>query len=617
MLSMNLRRAAILIAAGLLLCTRLPASTRYMPVAEVKPGMEGVGRTVFAGDAIEAFNVHILGVLKNGNAPQRDLILARLEGGPLAKTGVIAGMSGSPVYVDGRLIGAVSYSVGQFSTEPIAGITPIDEMVSATADLSARSPRGATRWPDMARSLERAGIPALRASEPYGAAGAPFSFTGDAGVLQLTAAATLRPIALPITTSGIELSSTPALADVFRNAGFALAPPGSAVAQAGPAGASGPALRPGDPVGIALIDGDMSFGATGTVTDVDGDRVYAFGHPLYNVGPAHFPMTRAYVHAVLPSLLSSMKLSSIGAIVGTIRQDRSTAVAGVLGEQPRQIPMTVAIRREDGPVRTLRFGVAVDPLLSPLLIFTALFNTISAHEHDFGPATYGLTGRISVAGQQPVDLDEIFVGDQPGSAVSAAVSLPTGTLLNNDREAVTISGIELTLAATERPRTATIERAWFDGTPMRRGRTAKLNVLLRTWRGESLLESVQIPIPINPDGPLSVLVSDGPRLAQWEARDGRPTLGPESVATIIRRLNETRHANRVYIRLVGRQEGAIVGNESLPALPASVLSVLASDRAGGGGTTIQNVVLGGWDIKTAFAVSGQRTLPVAIDSDRN
>jgi hypothetical protein len=191
--------------------------------------------------------------------------------------------------------------------------------------------------------------------------------------------------------------------------------------------------------------------------------------------------------------------------------------------------------------------------------------------------------------------------------------MPIVALLNNDRERVDIESVNLSIESAERPQTATIERVWIDAATIRSGRTVPLKILLRTWRGEDVLHTVSIPIPLNVDDSLTLLVSDGPRLAQWEARDGRPSIGPDSAAALIRRLNDTRHNNRVYVRLLGRNLGAIVASEALPGLPSSVLSVMEGDRAGGGGTSLQQSTLGAWDIRTSLAVSGQRTLTLVLD----
>jgi hypothetical protein len=596
----------------LVLCA--PAATRYMPIDEVKAGMTGVGRTVFQGTAIEEFKAHIIGVVRSNIGPQRDLILARLEGGPMAKTGVIAGMSGSPVYIDGRLVGAVSYSLGSFATEAIAGITPIAEMIDATTRPAAASSSRVAPIPIGADPsvLLRAFEAAIAPARPFAAtagSGAAFASSSafDPGV-----AAALRPIALPLAMSGFDGGVAEPVMSVFRQAGF-VAVPGAARSWPQDAPPSAGPLRPGDPVGVALITGDLQFGATGTVTEVDGNRVYAFGHPLYNVGPVSFAMTRAYVHAVLPSLSSSMKLSSIGEVVGTVQQDRATAVAGIYGTLPRTIEMTVSLRRDGGTARVFRFSLADNPLLTPLLAYTALANIFTQHEHDVGPATFALRGRSTITGHGTLEFDDVFTGDQPNMAAASAVAMPIGALMTNDKEPVRVESLHLEIDSTERLRVATIERVWLDTTDVQRGKTVPVKILLSTWRGEKIVQTVAVEIPRNAEGPLTLLVADGVRFAQWEQRENRAALTPDSVDQMVKLLNQSRRGNRLYVRLLARDSGAVVSGEAMPALPSSVLAVMQGDRGSAANPPLQTSVLGAWEIPMTQAVAGLRTLTVTLD----
>ena len=392
---MNLRTfLAAALALGVLIATPI-AQTTYLPLDQVKPGMIGVGRTVFTGTRLEEFKVEILGVMRNVIGPKRNLILARLEGGPLAKTGVIAGMSGSPVYVDGKLIGAVSYSLGQFSTEPIAGITPIAEMIDATMMAGATratrpvsvplQPTARELLEIWARDLGRARPFVEDPSQALVLSGA----SNDLGRF----GAMLRPIAVPMTASGFDASVFDSISPSLSAAGFV---PLSSGLSSGPAGSQSPGagisaannrpLQPGDAVGVGLLTGDFELGATGTVTHVDGDRVYAFGHPLYNLGPTQFPMTRAEVQVVLPSLMSSSKLASFGEVIGTVQQDRATAIAGRLGPAPSLIPVTITLNSDRAPSRTFNFGVVRDFTFTPLLTYLSVANVLTIAS---GPLVFG------------------------------------------------------------------------------------------------------------------------------------------------------------------------------------------------------------------------------------
>jgi len=306
---MKLRRlvlTVLVVLAGV--SPLLSGATTLMDVKDIRPGMVGIGHTVFDGTHVEEFKANILGVLDNVIGPHRSLILAKLEGGPLANTGVIAGMSGSPVYVDGKLIGAVSYALGSFSKEPIAGITPIAEMTDSTAQGAIRPPGARVRveFPLTRESLSAAFRKALTWNRPFAERPTDTELSGITAVAGLGSSqlgTLLRPIATPMVMSGFEPDLADMFGGAFRDQGFI--PTGGSVAavRAGEKPYEGP-LKPGDAVGVMLVGGDLMLGGTGTVTHIDGDRVYAFGHPMYNIGPIEFPMTRAYVYTVLPSLFS-------------------------------------------------------------------------------------------------------------------------------------------------------------------------------------------------------------------------------------------------------------------------------------------------------------------------
>jgi len=609
----NVRHLPVIALAWIVLTFPAPASTRYMPIEEVRPGMTGVGRTVFQGAAIEEFQAQILGVVRSNIGPQRDLIIAKLSGGPLARTGVIAGMSGSPVYVDGRLIGAVSYALGSFATEPIAGITPIGEMVEATTRGAATAQTRITPIPIGAdiSVLAAAFADTLRPVRTF----VPLAWPAGADPSAPGSLAALRPIALPLTVGGFDGAAAAGALSSFGGGGFVLSPPGpSGGPQHAPATAE--PLRPGDPVGIGLITGDLQFGATGTVTDVDGTRVLAFGHPLYNVGPASFAMTRAYVHAVLPSLNSSMKLASIGDVVGTMQQDRSTAVAGTFGVLPRTIGMTVSLKREGAPGRRFAFLVADHPLLTPLLAYTAMVGIVSEHERDLGPATYAVRGRAIIAGHPAVEFDDVHSGDQPGVAAAAAIAMPLGALLTNGIEPVRVESLQIEMEGAERIRSATIERVWLDTTDVQPGKAVPLKILLHPWRGEPFVRTMNVDIPLNAEGPLTLVVADGTRFGQWEQREHRASLKPASVGQMIKALNASRRSNRIYVRLVGRDTGSVVNGEVMPSLPSSVLAVMQGDRGAASSPPLQSSILGAWEIAMDHAVDGLRTLTLQLANRR-
>lgn len=597
-----------LVATGLTVEPRAAS----LPVSAIKPGMKGVGRTVFSGTTLEDFQVDIIGVLENTIGPQRNLILAKLSGGPLASTGVIAGMSGSPVYVDGQLIGAVSYSLGQFVKEPIAGITPIDEMTEATdvpVRRAARLEIGAT--PAEVAAWVREGL-GLRPSFATAADG-----VRGVGLDALAASqfgAQLRPIATPLSLSGFSSAGSQDLLRVLGDAGFS--PQFGAAStgvQAGvPPPYTGP-LRPGDAVGVSLVRGDLAMGATGTVTHVEGSRVYAFGHPFFNLGPANFPMTRAFVHTLLPSYLSSSKLASLGDVVGTITQDRATAIAGSLGPGPTLLPVTLVLDSERTTPRTFKFEVAKDQLMTPLLTMVSLFNTLTSFERQAGSATFSVKGQAKIRGHGSLMLDDAFAGDPPTVGTALYVVQALATILQNDRAAVDLESVDLRITSSEQPLTATIERAWIDAVRVRPGQSVGLRIVTRNYRGQDTLRPLTIAVPATATGSLQLMVSDGTRLGQTEQRDARRLLQAQGIDQLIRGFNALRRSNRIYVKLSAQDAGATIDGETLPGLPPSVLAVLEADRQSGQFRALSTTTLGEWEIPIDAQVTGSKTLTITLD----
>ena len=601
-----------------LLVVSLPAAPPYYPIDQVKPGMVAIGHTVWQGDKIEEFQAHIIGVLRNVIGPRRDLILAKLEGGPLAHTGVIAGMSGSPVYIDGKLVGAVSYSLGAFSKEPIAGITPIAEMIDAATLDTPRPPMGTRARLEMPVTRESVAA-AMRASmswaRPFADRPGDVEFFGTGVSGQV--ATMLRPIATPLNLGGFSPDMAEMLGASFRDYGF-VPVAGAAAAQAGAAAAqtasAGDApLRPGSAVGINIVSGDFNMGATGTVTEVIGNKVYAFGHPFFNLGPIAFPMTKAYIHTLLPSMTSSMKISTLGDVIGTIHQDRATTIAGLTGSAPATIPVKIALESDRGFRKQFEFRVVNDQLFTPLFTYASILSTLTSYERETGAATFTIKGTMNVKSHGEIKIEDLFSGNTASMNTAGSVMAPLTFLLDNDFEPIQIEAVDLTIQSTEQPRTATIERVWLDGVRARAGRTVPLKVLMRTYRGEEIVHTVPLEIPGNASGSLSVMISDGARLAQWERREVRQPTEPRSVPQLMRALNTVRKNNRLYVRLLASDAGAVVRGEPLSSLPPSVLGVLEADRSAGDFVPLRNAMLGEWNLPIEHAVVGARMLTINIE----
>ena len=610
---MSLRALPLLLLVLLFSVPAHAADERLFPLSEIHPGLSGVGRTVFEGARVEEFKVHFLGVLENALGPRQSIILARLEGGPLAQTGVIAGMSGSPVYVDGRLVGAVAYAF-PFGKEPIAGITPIAEMIEATRSEAPRS--AATRFHapsgaqgTLAAPLDRASV-AAALQRPLRSIIPALSYRGE-GLPPALAASAMRPLALPLAFSGFEADTFDWARGVFSAMGFAPMMGGSAsAASLGPT----PGLEPGSAVGVSLIEGDLDISATGTVTHLDGDRVYAFGHPFYNLGPTQFPLKKAWVYSLFPSLQVSWKISAATESVGTMDQDRTTAIAGRLGVAPRMIPVEVKLRSKRASERVFRYRMVDDELFTPLLAYVSLLSIVQGHERAYGAATLRVEARLALSGGREVKVDDVLAADQPGAQAAAVLASPLALLVGNDFEKLTVDRLDVTVDADETLRSASITRAWIDApSPLHPGSSVPLRVQLRTHRGEVLTETLPLVIPQSaPPGTYTLLVTDGPTLDAVEQREMRQRFVPRDLPQLLRALNMLRGSNAVYARLTRPGSGAVVGGEFLPALPGSVLSVLGSSDQGTSVVSLASAPVWTKKQQTDYAVSGSRQITVSV-----
>jgi hypothetical protein len=420
----------------------------------------------------------------------------------------------------------------------------------------------------------------------------------------------LQPIAVPLVSAGFASDVLAPLTDALTARGFL--PVSTAINQSALPSGSAKKLRPGDPMGVALMTGDFMLGATGTVTHVDGDQVYGFGHPLYNLGPTQFPLTEANVQVVLPSLLQSTKIASFGSVIGTLQQDRATAVSGRLGKGPTMIPVALTLNSDRAGHRTFNFNVVKDVTFTPLLTYLAIANVLTSYERNAGPASFTVRGTATIREHGDIAFEDIFTGDQPAGGAAAYVAGPLTFLLKNASEPVDVEKVSLTIDASEHSQTARIERVWLDTDRPRAGREVTVKVLMRSNKGAEIVKSVPIQIPANATGSLQLLVADATRLS---AEDRRESRGAESqrASQLIRTFNKARRGNRLYVRLSATDQGAIVNGEPLTSLPPSVLAVLEADRNSGTYTPLRNATRGEWEIPMELAISGSRQLTITLD----
>ncbi len=534
-----------------LLASGLAAQVAILPLSEVKPGMKAVGKTVFQGGKIEDFDVEILGVLENAG-PRQSIILARLSGGPMSHTGVLQGMSGSPVYAGGKLLGAVALSF-PFSKDPIAGIRPIEEMM-ATAT-TPRAPR------------------AVRAGNPFDLASLlpkPQSF--DIGSTRLT------EIATPFWLGGFTRGAFEQFAPMLRSAGLEPVQGLSGGGRPDRRMGDPSLLKPGSMISVQLITGDLSAGADGTVTHIDGDKIFAFGHRFMSTGDTEMPFARAEVMTLLASQNTSFKISSTKEWMGTITQDRTTAIHGVLGRKAALLPVDIRVVSRGGVARTWNYHMEMvnDRLLTPLLLQMAVFSSIDATERTAGLASVAVRARLHLGGGQPsIAFDNLYSAELGApNMVSAALAAPVSAIMQGGFDDLKLTGIEISLEVDNDKKQLQIESIWPSKREAEPGETIDLTALFTGENGQEMTKSVRYTIPVGAQpGPLYFTVVDGAAANLAEYRQFLFT-PPRNKPQLLSFLNGLRPNTKAYVRIWRSQPSWQVQGETLPAPPPSLALLL-------------------------------------------
>ncbi len=594
------------------------SATALFPLEELRPGMKGVGKTCYQGSTPQDFDVEILGIMK-GVGPGSDAVLARFSGGPLGQTGVFEGMSGSPVFIEGRLLGAVAFSFA-FPKEAIGGITPINQMIDAFSEQSGgAAPAGKVLLKKSMLWNQHLAFPET--------SGNPFALTVSAAETKLQPALApfsghaLLPIATPLNLSGFSRETINAFAPQFKAIGMTLlqGTGSSSLPAKKPVPSSQPqdssVLEPGSNIVVPLIRGDLDASAGGTVTYIDGNKLYAFGHMLFDLGFTELPMHKGRVITLFPSLQSSFKILETTDPVGTIRQDRGSGIYGVIGEKARMIPIKVQMTTSRGIKRELNFEVARNRFLTPFLINLTVFNSIVASERSLGVSTLQVKGKINIKDEQPVVIENRYSSDSntPASA-SLAVALPVNFLLASGYKNLDLEDIDLDISANEDDRAAVLQSIRIDRSEATAGDTVRLDISYTKSDGEVVQDGypVKIPSDVTP-GPISILVADGTSLMTMDAREQGDDLIPRDLSQLIKFMNNIRKNDRLYVRIFRREPGAVIKGEGLPALPPSVLSILRSDRDSGDMSPIQTSTYMEYEVPPSdYVVSGSKILNLSI-----
>ncbi len=581
------------------------ADPEIFPLSQVQPGMKGEGYTIFAGDQIEKFDLVVIGVMPNFLAPKESIILVQLLGAKVEHTGVVAGMSGSPIYFDGKLAGALSLKLGQFNKEPLAGVTPIENILSLPKGKPAaiRAENTQDGPPQGVAMISQQPLPQLDARFEI-----PSDWASRAGI---SGGSFLTPIDSPLVFSGFSAVAIRQFEHEFAAYGMAATQGGSIDARSDDGD-----IRPGDMVSAVLLEGDMSLNASCTVTAIVDGRVYVCGHPLFGFGNVQMPMARARVLTTLSSELESTKIVNVGGTIGSFSQDRVTAVIGSLGAAPKLIPIDMTVATPDGD-KHFSFRMMSNPKITPILMGISTLNGLVQNSVYGEGTTLHLTGAIDIAGHPSVALDNLFppidsfVPD--GLPVSSAVQTVFQRIFTNQFETANIERVTLRMESIPERRQMAIEGAWLDKSEAEPGETVTVRVQLRPYRGSPVIRDVQIAIPQQAarGTTMQILASDSATLNRMSVVSGSQAR-LDNLDQLISVLNRERRNNRLYVTLLDSSPTLVVQDKVMPNVPATQINLL--DQRGGAASSqvVRESAAGEWSLPLDQIIQGSTSITIQI-----
>jgi hypothetical protein len=610
-----------------------PSGAKIFPLVDVRRGLHGVAYTVFEGVTPEPMAVEILGVLKDAIGPGQDMILARLTGEKPEYTGVVAGMSGSPVYIDGRLAGALSYRIGQFSKEPICGITPIEQMFEVRDGQPARRMRVASAG---AGEQEEGQV---QKQIPFGNDNAGRAVSAGGGEVQ--------PIETALVFGGFSREAVDRFGDKFRELGMS---PVAGLGGAAAAGTKQPEpLVPGSAVSAILVRGDLSISGTCTVTYVDPTRLLACGHPITQFGPVSMPMTKAEVVATLASPLNAFKIINTTETVGSFTEDRASAILGQFGTTARMIPVSVqvvpdragegagaAVKQvsaqlgpklpvpENGRLPELKGGMHFEVLdnreLTPAAMLVSVYQSLSGINGAGAEMSYRMDGELTLKGLPPVHMQGIMApGEANSGAIGAALYVNDrfSRLYSNAVEQPEVTGLRLRMEAIPERRSAVLEGARLGRTEARAGETLEVEATLHPYQTDTRVVHLMVKLPdsLTP-GPLRIVVSDGATLDRLTTPPpsglGGSGQHPVALADVVAQMNRMHANDRIYVTLLDHAAQAELDSQALPAVPLSMANVLEPLKAAQKMQLTGESVVEAGSLETGYAVSGAQVLTLVV-----
>ncbi|WP_238398626.1 SpoIVB peptidase S55 domain-containing protein [Edaphobacter sp. 12200R-103] len=568
------------------------AEPKIFPLSQLKRGMKGVAYTVFEGVNPEPMQVEILGVLKDSLGPGRDMILARLYGSKPEFTGVVAGMSGSPVYIDGKLVGALSYRIGQFSKEPIAGITPIEQMLEVRDD---------SAQPATAQRIQSSGPAEMSVPAANGGLGVE-----------------MQAMETPLVFSGFSPETVARFGDRFRAMGMT---PVAGLGGADAAAVQPEPLVPGSAVSAVLVRGDLSVAGTCTVTYVDPKRLLACGHPITQYGPVDMPMTKAAVVATLPSPLNAFKIVNTTETVGAFTEDRASAIMGQFGTKARMIPVSVEVVSPATAVtgmakdKTYRFEVLDNRQLTPSAMLVSVYQSLQGTNLAAAEMSYRMTGEIGVQGLPEVKMSGIVAQNELNpAAINAALFVNDrfSRVYGNPQDQPIVTGMKLKVEGIPERRTATVESARLSVLEANPGDIIDAEVMLRPYQAESKLVRLKVKIPDDmTPGQVRVLVSDGATVDRLLSPSGAAKKA-EGLADAVDQMNHLHPNDRIYVTLLSREAQAVLEGQAMPGVPLSMANVLAPLKDAQRMNLNGESVIEAASTEAGYAISGSQVLHLTI-----
>ncbi len=584
----------LLVPALLFLSSQLGAQAT-MPISEIRAGMKGTGRTVFKGARIETFDFEVLGIQRN-MTPGRNLILVKASGGPLAETGILAGMSGSPCYIEGKLIGALSIGFA-FEKEPMGGITPIGEMLDQLRDI-----------PDTPPSRTPLILPKLEPPKVLKAA-----LTGQMIPLSTLMGEPVNPIQggseLPVVLNGTPLQ--PESQAMFSGLPVRFAANNSINAMvAADAKTEASPIEPGGMASVALLQGDMDMSAAGTITYISGKKVLLFGHQLFNLGGVDLPLWSASVAGNVASYQSSFKLAQPVAPIGALRLDRSVGIGGVIGAEAHMVPLRIGLNLGGRKTLDFRFEMMDHPFLTPVLTAIVVSQTLNGYVRGTGLQSLSLQGNIKIAGHPAIEIENV-IADLNGNRMANFVGAMMQALSTNPFERPVFEGISLTIKAEERLDLTAIAAVRPLKAHVKRGETLPVLVTLQNIQGVRETATLNIPVPLNAAvGKTILMVGDG--LSLSAADPDERNVDVSSLNDIVRLLNGALRNNHAYALLVQTQAGAGLRGSRIEGIPPSVASLIGADGASND-NKLQRHIIGRAVLPLEREVRGIVTMEVEID----